>query len=61
MKVTVIGVAGGSGSGKSTLVKKLLDAFGGEDGADSGASVAMLAHDSYYKAHSNRLRLARQA
>ncbi len=44
MEVTVIGVAGGSGSGKSTLVKKLLEAFGGE-------SVAMLAHDSYYKAH----------
>ncbi len=50
MEVTVIGVAGGSGSGKSTLVKKLLEAFGGGNG--EGASVAMLAHDSYYKAHS---------
>ncbi len=45
MKVTIIGVAGGSGSGKSTLVKRLLDAFEGEH-------VAVLAHDSYYKAHS---------
>jgi uridine kinase len=49
MEVTVIGVAGGSGSGKSTLVKKLLEAF---SGGSEGASVAMLAHDSYYKAHS---------
>ena len=47
MEVTVIGVAGGTGSGKSTLVKKLLEAFGGGE----GASVAVLAHDSYYKAH----------
>jgi uridine kinase len=45
MEVTVIGVAGGTGSGKSTLVGKLLEAF-------NGASVAILAHDSYYKAHS---------
>lgn len=44
MEVTVIGVAGGTGSGKSTLVRKLMDAFGGE-------SIAVLAHDSYYKAH----------
>lgn len=44
MSVTVIGVAGGTGSGKSTLVKKLLDAF-------EGQHVAMLCHDSYYKAH----------
>jgi uridine kinase len=49
VEVTVIGVAGGSGSGKSTLVKKLLEAF---SGGSEGASVAMLAHDSYYKAHS---------
>ena len=49
MEVTVIGVAGGTGSGKSTLVKKLLEAFGG--GGGEGASVAMLCHDSYYKAH----------
>ncbi len=55
MEVTVIGVAGGSGSGKSTLVKKLLEAFSGggnaHGGESEGASVAMLAHDSYYKAH----------
>ncbi len=44
MNVTVIGVAGGTGSGKSTLVKKLLEAFRGEH-------VAMMCHDSYYKAH----------
>ncbi len=44
MDVTVIGVAGGTGSGKSTLVKKLLEALDNEH-------VAMLAHDSYYKAH----------
>lgn len=44
MNVTVIGVAGGTGSGKSTLVKKLLEAF-------EGQHVAMMCHDSYYKAH----------
>lgn len=44
MNVTVIGVAGGTGSGKSTLVQKLLDAF-------EGQHVAMMCHDSYYKAH----------
>ena len=31
MKVTVIGVAGGTGSGKSTLVKRLQEAFEGDD------------------------------
>ena len=44
MKVTVIGVAGGTGSGKSTLVKRLQEAFAGDD-------VATLCHDYYYKAH----------
>jgi uridine kinase len=44
-KITIIGVAGGSGSGKSTLVKKLQEAFRGDD-------VATLCHDYYYKAHS---------
>ena len=44
MKVTVIGVAGGTGSGKSTLVKRLQEAFEGDD-------VATLCHDYYYKAH----------
>ena len=31
MNVTVIGVAGGTGSGKSTLVKRLQEAFVGDD------------------------------
>ena len=44
MKVTVIGVAGGTGSGKSTLVKRLQEAFDGDD-------VATICHDYYYKAH----------
>ena len=44
MEVTVIGVAGGTGSGKSTLVKRLQEAFQGDD-------VATLCHDYYYKAH----------
>ena len=44
MKVTVIGVAGGTGSGKSTLVKRLQEAFQGDD-------VVTLCHDYYYKAH----------
>ena len=41
MKVTVIGVAGGTGSGKSTLVKRLQEAFVGDD-------VVTLCHDYYY-------------
>ncbi len=44
MEVTVIGVAGGTGSGKSTLVKRLQEAFIGDD-------VATLCHDYYYKSH----------
>ena len=44
MKVTVIGVAGGTGSGKSTLVKRLQEAFEGDD-------VVTLCHDYYHKAH----------
>ena len=44
MNVTVIGVAGGTGSGKSTLVKRLQEAFEGDD-------VVTLCHDYYYKAH----------
>ncbi|MCD7970608.1 MAG: uridine kinase [Alistipes sp.] len=42
MDVTVIGVAGGTGSGKSTLVKRLQEAFEGDD-------VVTLSHDFYYK------------
>lgn len=59
MEVTVIGVAGGTGSGKSTLVRKLLDEFGGGRGGgvgSAGAGVAMLCHDSYYKAHPDMTR-----
>lgn len=44
MKTTVIGVAGGTGSGKSTLVKRLQEAFAGDE-------VVTLSHDFYYKAH----------
>ena len=44
MNVTVIGVAGGTGSGKSTLVKRLQEAFEGDD-------VVTLCHDYYYKEH----------
>ncbi len=44
MKTNVIGVAGGTGSGKSTLVKRLQEAFKGDD-------VVTLCHDYYYKAH----------
>ena len=42
INTTVIGVAGGTGSGKSTLVKRLSEAFIGED-------VVTLSHDFYYK------------
>ena len=44
MDVTVIGVAGGTGTGKSTLVKRLQEAFAGDD-------EVTLCHDYYYKAH----------
>ena len=46
MNVTIIGVAGGTGSGKSTLVKRLREAFEGDD-------VVTLCHDFYYKAHND--------
>ena len=46
MKVTIIGVAGGTGSGKSTLVKRLQEAFAGDQ-------VATLCHDYYYKSLPN--------
>ncbi|MBE5916701.1 MAG: uridine kinase [Pseudobutyrivibrio ruminis] len=44
-KICVLGVAGGSASGKTTIIKKLQDFFG-ED-------IAVISHDSYYKAHPN--------
>ncbi len=43
-EMTVIGVAGGTGSGKSTLVRKLQEAFEGDD-------VVTLCHDYYYKGY----------
>ena len=46
MNVTIIGVAGGTGSGKSTLVKRLQEAFAGDD-------VATICHDYYYKSFPN--------
>lgn len=42
-KICVLGVAGGSASGKTTIINKLRDFFG-ED-------IAVISHDSYYKAH----------
>lgn len=42
-KICVIGVAGGSASGKTTIIKKLEKYFGND--------IAILSHDSYYKAH----------
>lgn len=42
-KIWVIGVAGGSASGKTTIVNKVKDYF--------GSDIAVLSHDSYYKAH----------
>lgn len=42
-KIYVIGVAGGSASGKTTIIKKVENYF--------GSDIAILSHDSYYKAH----------
>lgn len=42
-KICVIGVAGGSASGKTTIINKVKDYFGND--------IAVLSHDSYYKAH----------
>ena len=44
MNTIIIGIAGGTGRGKSTLVKRLQEAFVGDD-------VVTLCHDYYYKAH----------
>ena len=41
-QVMLIGIAGGSGSGKTTLAKRIAETF--------GDSVAILNHDSYYRA-----------
>ena len=42
-RICVLGVAGGSASGKTTIIKKIKDYFGND--------IAVLSHDSYYKAH----------
>lgn len=42
-KIKVIGVAGGSASGKTTIVNIIREHF--------GDNLAVLSHDSYYKAH----------
>jgi len=43
MEVLTIGIAGGTGSGKTTITKRIVREFGGD--------VAVLHHDSYYRAH----------
>ena len=43
MEALTIGIAGGTGSGKTTITKRLVREFGDD--------VAILHHDSYYKAH----------
>jgi len=43
MEVLTIGLAGGTGSGKTTITKRMIREF--------GDNVAILHHDSYYKAH----------
>ena len=42
----IIGVAGGTGSGKTTLAQHIADAFGDR--------VAVITHDSYYRAQSDK-------
>ncbi|MCI7789737.1 MAG: uridine kinase [Lachnospiraceae bacterium] len=42
-KICVLGVAGGSASGKTTIINKVKDYFGN--------NIAVISHDSYYKAH----------
>ena len=43
MDVLTIGIAGGTGSGKTTITRRIVREFGGD--------VAVLHHDSYYRAH----------
>ncbi len=43
MNCTVIGIAGGTGSGKSTFTNRLKQRFGDQ--------IAVIYHDSYYRAH----------
>ena len=43
MDILTIGIAGGTGSGKTTITRRIIREF--------GDNVAILHHDSYYKAH----------
>ena len=45
-KIMIIGVAGGTGSGKTTLARHIADEF--------GSNVAVIAHDSYYRAQNDK-------
>ena len=45
MEILTIGIAGGTGSGMTTITRRILSEF--------GRDVAVLHHDSYYKAHDN--------
>ena len=42
-KVCIVGIAGGTASGKTTIVRKIKEQFGDD--------IAVINHDSYYKAH----------
>jgi uridine kinase len=42
-KVCIVGIAGGTASGKTTIVRKIKETFGDD--------IAVINHDSYYKAH----------
>ena len=42
-KVCIVGIAGGTASGKTTIVRKIKEKFGDD--------IAVINHDSYYKAH----------
>jgi len=44
--VMIIGIAGGTGSGKTTLAEHIMEAFGDR--------VAVIAHDSYYRAQNDK-------
>ena len=44
--IMIIGVAGGTGSGKTTLARHIANAFGDR--------VAVITHDSYYRAQDNK-------
>ena len=44
--VMIIGIAGGTGSGKTTLAEHIQEAFGDR--------VAVIAHDSYYRAQNDK-------